>query len=71
MHGVRVVYMYEEESAKYRNIVSTVSPIHCLLSFYTTIAFKSYMYIPLSFSERMFFVNTLLLKHLIVVLTRR
>ena len=31
-----------------------VSPIPCFLPFYTTIAFKSY--IPLSFSERMFYI---------------
>ena len=32
-----------------------VSPLHCSLPFYTTIAFKSY--IPLTFSERMFFIS--------------
>ena len=34
-------------------IVSPLNP--CSLSFYTTIAFKSY--IPLTFSERMFFIS--------------
>ena len=43
--------------AKYRtvtkNFVSSLIP--CSLSFYTTIAFKSY--IPPTFSERMFFIS--------------
>ena len=43
------------KSAKYRTIKKIVpSLIPCSLPFYTTIAFKSY--IPLTFSERMFFI---------------
>ena len=54
---INVIPFYK--SAKYRTIVCILSPIPCSLSFYTTIAFKTY--IPLTFSQRMFFISCIIL----------